>query len=94
MQPYVPVQVQLPAEVNTAVQALVLHQDLTQLLPEVAVVLPAQVTALLLPEARALIPLLPEVAAVVVAHSAVEVAVAAVQVAAEAAVVQVVADKI
>ncbi len=94
MQPYVPVQVQLPAEVNTAVQALVLHQDLTQLLPEVAVVLPAQVTALLLPEARVPILLLPEAAAVaVVPDSVAEVAVAAVQAVAEEAVaVLVVAD--
>lgn len=95
MQPYVPVQVQLPAEVNTAVQALVLHQDLTQLLPEVAVVLPAQVTALLLPEARVPILLLPEAAAAVavVPDSVAEVAVAAVQAVAEEAVaVLVVAD--
>ena len=71
MQPYVPVQVQLLAEANTAVQAHVLHQDLTQLLPEVAVVLPALVTALLLPEARVPILLLPEVAAAVAAVQAV-----------------------
>lgn len=97
MQPYVPVQVQLLAEANTAVQAHVLHQDLTQLLPEVAVVLPALVTALLLPEARVPILLLPEVAAavVVVPDTVAEVAavVAAVQAVAEEAVaVLVVAD--
>lgn len=94
MQPYVPVQVQLLAEVNTVVLVLVLHQDLTQLLPEVAVILPALVTALLLPEARVPILLLPEVAAVaVVPDSVAEVAVAAVQAVAEEAVaVLVVAD--
>ena len=88
---YVPVRVRQLVEANIPVQVQGLHPDLIQLRQEV--VAAVQVSAhLLLPEARALIPLLPEVAAVVVAHSAVEVAVAAVQVAAVAAVVQVDAD--